>query len=242
MKARSSWMLATAVALLGAASADAQDLEGRFTLAIEGGTDTEITGNVLTQTDASFIGLPVRINTLSYRKSFKPKVRRQVLLGYGLKANQEIVVKGTYYKITNEGIAAGTMRAADLFAFFTEYKEVGGELAYRFYLATRTRLKSYLGPVVGLRHIDAMGVSLEVPDLRIKIANIPLYQSSTIPVFGADIGFGFDVSENVYVGLETGIRYQTKPTQADGLVGFEVIDDGGSRWSAPVVVQLGVRF
>jgi hypothetical protein len=243
MKARSSWMVAAAVALLGVSAADAQeDLEGRFTLAIEGGTDTEIAGSVLTGTSGSFVSLPVTIDTRSYRDLFKPKVRYQGLVGYGVGPSQEVVVKGTYYKVANQGIAAGKMRDADLYAFFTDYKEVGGELAYRFYLATRSRLKSYLAPVVGVRHVESMRVSFRVPELAIFIENVPLYASSTTPVFGADIGFGFDLSDNVYVGLETGIRYQAKPGQENALEGFEAIDDGGSRWSAPVVVQLGVRF
>jgi hypothetical protein len=235
-------MRAAVGVLIFTASAGAQDLEGRFTLAIEGGTDTEISGNVLTGTTGSFVGLPVTLYTRSYRDLYRPDLRGQALIGYGVAPNQEIVVKGTYYKVTNEGVSAGTMSDADLFAFFTEYEEVGLELAYRFYLATRSRLKSYLGPVVGVRFVDAMRVSFEVPDLGISIRNVPLYESSTVPVVGADIGFGYDLTDNVYLGLETGIRYQTNPGPEDALLGFESIDDGGDRWSAPVVVQLGVRF
>jgi hypothetical protein len=242
MKARSSWMAGVAVALLGVTSAGAQELKGRWTLAFEGGTDTEISGSVLTGTTGSFVGFPVTIDTRSYRDLFRPKFRVQGLIGYGVAPAQELVVKGTYYKVTNEGVAAGTMGDSDLFAFFTDYEEVGGELAYRFYLATRTRLKSYLAPVIGVRHVQAMWVSFEVPELGISIRNVPLYASSTIPVFGADIGFGFDFGDHFYIGLETGIRYQTKPSQENALPGFEAIDDGGDRWSAPVVVQIGVRF
>jgi len=242
MNARSSWMTATLGALLATASAGAQDLEGRFTLAIEAGTDTEIAGDVLESASGTLIGLPVTIDRRSYRDAYRPEIRGQVLLGYGVAADRELVAKGTYYKVDNEGIAAGQAADADLFAFLSEYEEWGVEVAYRFYLASRTRLKSYLGPVAGVRLTHSMLVTFAVPEEGSSISNIPLYEASTVGVFGADIGFSFDLGENAYVGLETGLRYQTKPTQQNAVAGFETIDDDGGRWSAPVVLMLGVRF
>jgi len=253
MQARSTWVAAAVVAaLFGADHAGAQDLEGRWTFALEAGTDSEISGTLLDEASGSVYGLPLTLYRRSYRDVERPKVRWQALLGYGVAPAQEVVVKGTYYKVSSDGVAAGSMRGSDVFAYFTDYKEVGGELAYRFYLATRTRLKSYVAPVVGVRFTEARQVSFTAPSVTctpggdigcpIEISNVPLYKQSTIPVFGADIGFGFDLGENVYIGLETGIRYQTRPGEENAVPGFEAIDDGGDRWSAPVVLQLGFRF
>jgi len=253
MQARSTWVAAATVAtLLGAAHADAQDLKGRWTFALEAGTDSEIAGTLLGETSGDLFGLPLTVYRRTYRDVHRPKVRGQVLLGYGVAPAQEVVVKGTYYKVSTDGVSAGEMRGTDVFGFFTDYKEVGGELAYRFYLATRTRLKSYVAPVVGVRSIEAQRVSFSAPTVAcvpggeigcpIEINNVGLYKRSTVPVFGADVGFGFDLGENVYIGLETGIRYQTRRGEENALPGFEAIDDGGERWSAPVVFQLGFRF
>jgi len=61
-------------------------------------------------------------------------------------------------------------------------------------------------------------------------------------VFGADIGFSFDLGENVFVGVDTGIRYQAAPPQFDYLLGLTKIDDSDGRWTAPVVASIGFRF
>ena len=57
-----------------------------------------------------------------------------------------------------------------------------------------------------------------------------------------DLGFSFDLGDNFYLGLEALLRYQTKPAASETAPGLQGINDGGSRWSAPVVLTVGVRF
>jgi hypothetical protein len=244
MNVRSSCLLTVTALLVLAASgpARAQGLQGRFTIAVEAGTESALGGNVLTSASGPLIGLPITVDDQSYRQVYRPGLRLQALVGYGVRENGEVVVKGSYYEMTSDGVAAGQAGEATVFAFFDPYKEWGGEVSYRIYLASRTRLKSFLGPMVGIRSIERILMSLSVPDEASQIQNVPLFEKSTVPVFGFDIGFGFDLGEHAYVGLETGIRYQSKPKQANALPGYESIDDGGDRWSAPVVAVLGVRF
>ena len=61
------------------------------------------------------------------------------------------MARGTYYKTDGAGVEAGTISGKKLLAFFqpNEYEEIGLEFSYRYYLAAQTRLKSYIGPVVG---------------------------------------------------------------------------------------------
>jgi hypothetical protein len=244
MNARSSCLMTVTALLVLAASAPAgaQGLQGRFTIAVEGGTDSPVAGDVLSSASGTLIGLPIAVDNKTYRQVYRPGLRLQGYVGYGVSESGEVVVKGSYYKMTSDGVAAGTAGASTVFAYFDPYKEWGGEVSYRFYLAARTRLKSFVAPVAGLRSVERILMTLSVPDEASQIQNIPLFERSTIAVFGADIGFSFDLGEHFYVGLETGIRYQSKPKQANGLPGYESIDDAGSRWSAPVVAVLGARF
>jgi hypothetical protein len=244
MNARSSCLMTVTALLVLAASApaDAQGLQGRFTIAVEGGTDSAIAGDVLSSASGQLIGLPIAVDNQTYRNVYRPGLRLQGLVGYGVTESGEVVVKGSYYKMTSDGVAAGAAGDATVFAFFDPYKEWGGEVSYRVYLAARTRLKSFVAPVAGIRSIERILMSFSVPDEASQIQNVPLFEKSTIPVFGADIGFTFDFGEHVYAGLEAGIRYQSKPKQANAIPGYESIDDGGDRWSAPVVAVLGVRF
>jgi len=153
-------------------------------------------------------------------------------------------VRGTWYETKGTGVEAGNLDGDPLFAFFEpyKYKEVGLELGVRYYLATQARLKSYVGPVLGVRFVDEILVSLSAQEAGSSIQNVPFSKDGAVPVFGLDIGFSFDLGERAFIGMDTGIRYQTAPSGFDYLPGLTRLDDSGGRWSAPVVVVLGVRF
>jgi len=247
MSTRSAlFLVALAVA---AAPAGAEGIEGRFTLAIQGGLDSEISGTVLSPVNGTLFNLPVVIDQRSWRETYEPgrpggpgRMRVQVLFGYGVKEGGEIFARGTYYKMESPGIEAGTVADSTLFAFLDPYEEWGVEIGYRFYLSPQARMKSYVAPVAGARFLDRVLMSLQSPERGSAIYNLPQFNASTVAVFGVDLGFTIDLTDNLYLGLEALLRYQTKPaagTTAPGLMG---INDDGSRWSAPVVLTVGVRF
>jgi hypothetical protein len=168
-----------------------------------------------------------------------------VLFGFGLGERVELGARGTYYKAEGTPLQVGTFDGKDLFAFFEPYgatEEVGFEVGVRFYIVATGRLKSFIGPVVGARFLSEVLVSFSIPDAGSSIQNVPFHEKSTVPVVGLDLGLTFDLSEHVFVGLDTGLRYQGPPSPFDGLAGFERIDDVDGRWTAPVVAAIGVRF
>jgi hypothetical protein len=66
-----------------------------------------------------------------------------------------------------------------------------------------------------------------------------------VGVFGGDLGASYDLSHNVAIGAEVGIRYQTAPSGIDKALagtGLETINDAASRWSLPILGQITFRF
>ena len=245
MKAR-SWLAATVLgALLSPAASRAQGVEGRFSLAFQGGTQSELAGDVLKGTTGTLIDKPVTLDSKRYRDVYEPDLRLQGLLGYGISERVEIIARGTYYKANGTALEVGRLEDAPIYAFFDpygEYEEVGVELGLRYYIAATGRLKSYVAPIVGARFLSETYVTFEVPDAGSAIRNVPLHEKSTVPVFGLDLGIIFDLGEHFFVGVDTGLRYQGAPKGADGLAGFPQIDDSDGRWSSPVVASIGLRF
>ena len=129
-----------------------------------------------------------------------------------------------------------------MFAFFDHYEEVGFEVGLRYYISTAGRLKSYVAPVVGARSVNEVLVSFSIPDAGSAILNVPFNEKSTVPVFGLDLGFTFDLGGHLFVGVDTGLRYQAAPSQFDELESLPAIDDSSGQWTAPVVASVGVRF
>ncbi len=168
-----------------------------------------------------------------------------MLFGYGLGERTELVARGTYYKSEGTPLQVGTFDEKDLFAFFEPYgatEEVGFEVGLRYYISAAGRLKSYVAPVVGARVLSAVLVSFSIPDAGSSIQNVPFHEESTVPVFGLDLGFTYDLGERLFVGLDTGLRYQGAPSSLEGLEGLAGINDADGRWTAPVVATIGVRF
>ncbi len=242
MKAR-CWLVAAAVGVLLPAATSAQGLAGRFSIAAQIGTQSEVAGDLMKSASGTLLDRPVTIDSVRYRDVYAPDWRLQLLLGYGVGEKTELIARSTYYKSDGTGVEAGTLGGTPLFAFFdvTEYEEVGFELGLRYYLA-QARLKSYIAPVVGVRFVDEVLVTFSAQEQGSSIQNVPFSKEGAVAVFGLDIGFTFDLGERFFVGMDTGIRYQGASSQFDFLLGMTGIDDSDGRWSAPVSVQLGVRF
>ena len=96
--------------------------------------------------------------------------------------------------------------------------------------------------MLGVRFMNEALISLSAPAAGSSIHNVPFSQKSTVPVFGLDIGFTFDLGEHFFVGVDTGIRYQSPPDSFGYLPSLSGIDDSDGRWSAPVTAVIGVRF
>jgi hypothetical protein len=247
MKARSSLML-VALTTLFVPVAGAQDpgLEGKWGIAVQGGIVTEVSGLVFDDVQGRLFDREVVIFSRSYRETYETGFNNfhgAVVLNFGVAPGGEIFARGSHYEMTSPGFLAGSVEGSDLFATLERYEEWGVELGYRFYLAWRTRLKSFAAPVVGLRFTDRILIeSMFAPDRNSAIFNVPLYNPSTVVVFGADIGFVFDLGSHFFVGLEAQLRFQSKMAAATTVPGLEGINDASSRWSAPVVLTAGLRF
>jgi hypothetical protein len=242
MKAR-SWLPATiALALLAPGVARAEGLKRRFTIAFQGGMQSEIGGDLLKGGEGTLIGKPTTIESKRYRDVYGPDLRLQVLLAYGVGERVEVIAKGTYYKTDGTVLDVGTRADKTVFASFQPYEEAGFEVGVRYYISAARRLKSYVAPVVGARLVTEILVDFSVPDAGSHLLNVPFNQQSTVPVFGFDLGFSVDLGKRFFVGLDTGVRYQTAPEQFDELDTLTTIDDSDGRWTAPVVLSVGVRF
>lgn len=242
MKARRLLMPAILALLVAPGRAGAEGLAGRFSVAAQVGTQSEIAGDLTAATQGTLLGRPATVLAKSYRDVYRPALRLQGVIAYGLSEHVELFTRGSYYKAKKAGIEAGSFDGKPLFAYFDQYREYGGELGLRYYVAPRTRLRSYLGPVVGFRHVDEVLVALSAPDAGTAVLNVPFSHGGTLAVFGADLGLEFEFTPNFFVGVDTGLRYQQAPSGFDSLPELGGFAANGGRWTAPVTGTVGVRF
>jgi hypothetical protein len=253
MKARSSVVAAIPAVLLAVGSARGEDLAGRFSISFQAGTQSELSGELLRGAQGTLLDRPTTVVAKRYRDVYRPDLRLQGTIGYGIAPKLELVARGSYYRNEADGVEAGTFNGRPLFAYFGNvedaslrvlvrpYKEYSAEIALRYYFAPQSRLKSFIAPVVGLRQVNETLLSLNSPEAGSRIMNMPFSEKSTVLAFGLDIGFGFDLTEHFFVGLDSGLRYQGAAKPSNYLSGLS-IDESGGRWTAPVVAMIGARF
>jgi len=239
-----SLLAAAAVAALVPAAASAEGIDGRWSVFLQGGTDIEVSGNVHEGGSGTVLALPTSVEARSFGDVYDPSFRGQASIGYGIGPRSEVFLRGSYYKMSADTLQVGTVAGLALNADFADYKEWGAELGYRYYFQADQPFKPYLGLAAGLRFVSELPSTFSVPAAGVVLSDVPFYDSSTAGVFGADLGFSYDLSESVGLGVEAGLRYQTGLSDIEGLAGtgLEPINDAGSRWSVPVLATLTFRF
>jgi hypothetical protein len=244
MKIRRAVMAMAAAVALFTGTASAQGIEGRWSLAFQGGTDLELGGDVHDGGSGTVLGLPTSVEARSFGDVYDPSFRGQLEIGYGISPASEVFLRGTYYKMKSGTLQVGTVAGLALQADFADYEEWGGEVGYRRYFQPEKAFKPYLGVLAGLRFVSELPSTFSVPAAGVVLSDVPFYESSTVGVFGLDIGFSYDVSESLALGIETGPRYQTGLSDLEGLAGtgLESINDVGSRWSMPILATIRLRF
>ncbi len=244
MKLRNAFLGLAAAAALVPSAARAQGIEGRWSLSLQGGTDIEVSGDVHDGGSGTVLALPTTVEAKSFADVYDPSFRGQASIGYGIGPRSEVFVRGSYYKMSSETLQVGTVAGLVLNADFADYKEWGAELGYRYYFSADQAFKPYLGIAAGLRFVSELPSTFSVPAANVVLSDVPFYDSSTVGVFGADLGFSYDLGESVAFNVEAGLRYQTGLSDLEGLAGtgLEPINDVGSRWSVPVLAGLTFRF
>jgi hypothetical protein len=243
MNVRSSLLAFAASAALAPSAAHAEGIQGRWSLGFSGGTDIELSGNVHEGGSGTVLGLPTSVEAKSFNDVYDPSFRGQLAVGYGVGKRSEVFLRGSYYKMSSDTLQVGTVAGLTLNADFADYEEWGVEGGFRQYLSDG-RLKPYVAIVAGARFLSALPSTFSVPAAGVVLTDVPFFDKSTVGVIGADLGVAYSLSENASIGIETGPRYQTKPSRLNGLAatGLESINDTGSRWSMPVVATLTFRF
>jgi hypothetical protein len=242
MNARSWRTAPVLLALLVPGVAGAEGLQGRFSVAFQAGTQSELGGDLLKGASGLLLGKPATIDSTSYRDVYAPDLRLQGVLGYGVGERTEIIARATWYQADATGVEAGDRDGLPVYAYFDPYEEVGLEVGLRWYISAAGRLKSYVAPVAGVRFQSEVLVSFSVPEAGSALLNLPFSEESTQAVFGLDVGFTFDLTPHVFLGVDTGLRYQTAPSPFEGLEDLAGFQDSDGRWTAPVVAAVGVRF
>ena len=122
-------------------AAQAEGLQGKWSVGLQGGTDIELSGDVHTAGTGTVLSLATAVESRSYKDIYGSSFRGQLEVGYGVARSVELFGRGSYYKMQSDTVQVGTVAGLDLFGQWSDYKEWGVEMGPRFYFNPETAFK-----------------------------------------------------------------------------------------------------
>ena len=226
------------------AAGSTMEIKGKWSLTLSGGIASEISGDVHDGGTGTVLGLPTSVSAKSFSDIYKMAPHFQATLGYGVTNGGEILGIFSYSKMGAEKVQVGNVAGLPLFALFDDYQEIVLKAGFRQYFAMDSMISPYATVSAGVKIIETINSTLSVPAVPVVLEDIKFYDKSTVLTFGGGLGVLFGLSPNFGIGIETGIYYQGKPGQVEGLAGtgLENLNDVGSRWSLPLLANVTIKF
>jgi hypothetical protein len=215
-----------------------QGLENTRSISVFVGTGVALGGNVITEAVGRINGVPSVFVEQSYGNHFSDALRLRATFGKGLDYNKELFATFAYNKINATERITGSSGGYPLYTRFSNTKALDVEGGLRYYFLPEGPTRTYVAGVGGIRFHDRIGATIRVLELGLTLNDLDYFESSTLFIFGSDIGVSQDVSDNLSIGAETGLRYQPglNPVPILQGTGLEEINETGSRWAIPLSV------
>jgi len=239
--------LVVALAALGSlvpAAAHAQGVEATRSVTVFIGTGLGLSGNVIVEASGRVVGTPATFVEQAFSNHYSDGLRVRFSGAYGLDFNKEVFATYAYGRLNGTERTVGSVGGFPMRARFATARVTDLEGGLRYYFQPEGPTRVYANGTFGVRFLNQITTTLRIVDLGLTFADLEYFDSSTLFIFGGDVGISRDVAEHVALGAEIGLRYQPKPTRAEIAIGtgVENINDTGNRWSLPLSVFATWRF
>jgi len=235
---------APALAQYGGTQVPAYGVEGRLSVTVKGGLETNWGGDVHEGGTGQVLGLPTEVGARSYNDVYDPGFRLGIGVGYGFTPSIEAIAAFSYGNLGAEEIEIGTVAGESLRGAFGDYKDMTFEGGLRWHFSPDAGFDPYVSGVIGFRMLDAIPLGMSVPAVGAVFDNVGFYNDSTVFMAGIDFGVQFKVGARGAFGIESGFRFQGSPEQVEGFAGtgLENLNDAGSRIAFPILATYTLYF
>lgn len=230
---------------VAAAPAFAQTSDRPWSVSFDIGTERALSGDLHGAGNGTVLALPTQVSARTYNDIYGMGFQWTAGLGYAVSSSGELRGQFSWAKGTADRLKVGTVANLDLFGLFDDDQSMGVELGYRQYLGgSDARVRPYLGVFGGVSRVDAIKAEFTVPAASVTLSGVDMYEESTVPVFGANVGLQAKLSDALFLQLGADLRWRGDLSPKDGLAGtgLERINDESRRWSLPVSAGLTIRF
>ena len=232
------------MALAPVAAARAQGVEGTRSGTIFVGTGLSLSGNAINEGVGTIDGKPSVLVEQGLSNHFSDALKIRFTGSMGLDYNKEAFATLAYAKYNGTERIVGSVSGFPLLARLSNADAFDIEGGLRYYLRPEGPLRTYVAGALGLRFMQATNATFRVVEVGLTLANQPYFEGSTLFIFGGDAGVSYDMTSRTALGIELGLRHQSKPGAAPLFADpkLQGVNDTGGRWSLPISAFATVRF
>jgi len=232
------------MALAPVAAARAQGVEGTRSATIFVGTGLTLSGNAINEGVGTIDGKPSVLVEQGLSNHFSDALKIRFTGSMGLDYNKEAFATLAYGKYNGTERIVGSVSGFPLLARLSNADAFDIEGGLRYYLRPEGPLRTYVAGALGLRFLQATNATFRVVEVGLTLANQPYFEGSTLFIFGGDAGVSYDMTSRTALGIELGLRHQSKPGAAPLFADpkLQGVNDTGGRWSLPISAFATVRF
>lgn len=231
--------------------------QGKFSMAVFGGADRPVSGDVHSGAVAPVpdlgplnpalagVSAELRIRSRSHEQIYGTAKFWGLELGYGLSDRSELFLQARETSADEGRVRVGAAYVPalatelDVFGRFSGYDAYAWEVGYRHYFRDGGRVRPFVAARVGATETDAIRATFEIPDAAITIANAPFYEKAWAMSGGLEAGVHVPFTERFSMRFAAGVNYIDDLSDDDaaiGGLGLATINDTGSRVSVPLSI------
>lgn len=209
-------------------------------------------GNVITGDDAVQPGTVLK--NIDFKEAYDPGLRAEAGFSYALDPVTKVTAMGFISEADGgEILNIGTVGGQAFTGSLSDYEAKGVELGLRRYFnpapAPFVRsVRPYVEGRLGATHVDDIQIqNAQLGGVNIGTGTVDLYESGWVPSAAGLVGLETPLTARSTIGFETGIRYTGKLDGVDtaqfapGQI-LEGTNEGGARWSVPLMLRGRYRF
>jgi hypothetical protein len=239
-------------------------LTGKFSLMPKIGTDFTVGGafvkaSKISETltlGSSSITADISSDSQDFDDVYHTTISTGLSLNYGLTDFSEVFINLGYLKAESEEFDGATIDVGGSFggatvsasetitAEFDDYHETSLNIGVRHFFNRFKLLSPFVSIEGGVKHTEK--IELELSIANESISEITFYDESWTPNFGTGVGVMLEIKDNISFMVETGLHYDFELNEDDtdwrGGEDYEDVNDGGERWSVPLMFSLRISL
>jgi hypothetical protein len=206
------------------------------------GFQGDLGGSVNSSGVGTVSGLRAEIDTNTWAERYDAALVFRIGGAYNLTSKSQLFGSVTWEQSEADSADIGLIGGQVLRAKFSDYQGTGFDFGYRYFFYTEYAAKPFVAGSIGFQRLQDITISLT--SSLYNATDVPFYDDSWVSGWRIGSGFLVDINDRLGWLVTIDLRYTGVLSDQSGIgtVGFERVNDAGTRWTVPILGGVYVKF